>query len=132
VAVSAKLAKEAGCHHYSLLTATGSNAKIWSSDFILFGALLYMKTKGLVRARVWVERQGESEGLHSQFGETPLWNKNLYGPIPLLRPHPARVCPSRTAGRGGCQVSGLPPGLHLPAGADLPAASAPRGEDPRT
>lgn len=52
VAVSAKLAKEGGCHHYSLLTAKGSNAKLWSSDFILFGALLYLKTKGLAEEAV--------------------------------------------------------------------------------
>jgi hypothetical protein len=40
---AAKLAKQNGCKHFSLLTAQGANAGFWSCG------LLYPKTKGLVR-----------------------------------------------------------------------------------
>jgi hypothetical protein len=52
---AAKLAKEAGVPHFSLMTARGANSKAWASDFSLFHGLLYMKTKG--QAEEFVEAQ---------------------------------------------------------------------------
>jgi len=55
---AAKLAKEAGVPHFSLLTAQGANPRAWASNFILLHGLLYLNTKGqaeeFVKAQVKV------------------------------------------------------------------------------
>ena len=43
---AAKLAREAGVPHFSLLTAQYANPNIWASNFIAMHPLLYMRTKG--------------------------------------------------------------------------------------
>ena len=43
---AARLAKEAGVPHFSLLTAAGANPNAWNSNFILLHPLLYCHTKG--------------------------------------------------------------------------------------
>jgi len=53
---AAKLAKEAGVPHFSLLTAQGANPRAWASNFILLHGLLYLNTKG--QAEEFVKAQG--------------------------------------------------------------------------
>ncbi|EFJ46107.1 hypothetical protein VOLCADRAFT_93520 [Volvox carteri f. nagariensis] len=48
VAASARLAKETGVPHFSLVSAQGANHKCPANDLALFHALLYTKTKGMV------------------------------------------------------------------------------------
>jgi hypothetical protein len=43
---AAKLAREAGVPHFSIMTAGGANSKAWAGNSVLFHGLLYMKTKG--------------------------------------------------------------------------------------
>ncbi|PNH05892.1 hypothetical protein TSOC_007809 [Tetrabaena socialis] len=52
VAASARLAKECGAAHFSLVSAQGANARVPANDLGLFHGLLYAKTKGLAEEAV--------------------------------------------------------------------------------
>lgn len=58
VAAAAKAAKASGVSQFSLVSAQGANAGLWSSDFKPFHGLLYSQTKG--RAEEAVKAQGFS------------------------------------------------------------------------
>lgn len=61
VKASAEAAKAAGCSHFSLVTAQGSNANLWANNWGMFHMLLYPQTKG--RAEEAVKQQGFASAL---------------------------------------------------------------------
>jgi len=56
VSNAAKVSKESGVSEFSLVSAQGANAGLWSSDFKPFHGFLYSKTKGM--AENAVKQQG--------------------------------------------------------------------------